>query len=256
MHADRLGHLIADREERVQRGHRVLQDHRDPAAADLLHLLVGFPQQVFALEHHPAADDAGSRRQHAQDGERERALAGTRLADNAQRLAGMNAQRHIVDRPHDTGALGRDVMGGQIFEFEQRRGWHELSGGQSWRSWGSSLTRSQSPRMFADSTINMMQQPGKMVSHQRPTIRLCLPSESINPQAGCGGGTPTPRKDSVASVMMTTPTISVPSTMAELMTLGRMWRRMIVHFEQPATIASRTNSRSFNDSTSPRVTRA
>ena len=56
--------------------------------------------------------------------------------------------------------------------------------------------------------------------------------------------------------MMTTPSISVPSTMAELMTLGRMWRRMIVRLEQPATIARRTNSRSFSDSTSPRMTRA
>src|SRR5438309_2943951 len=95
--------------------------------------------------------------------------------------------------------------------------------------------------MFADSTISMMQQPGKMVSHHRPTIRLCLPSDSISPQAGCGGGTPTPRKDSVASVMMTTPSISVPITTAELITFGRICRRMIVHFEQPATIANRTN---------------
>src|SRR5437879_13857680 len=80
----------------------------------------------------------------------------------------------------------------------------------------------------------MMQMPGSTLSHQRPTIRLCLPSDSISPQAGSGGGTPTPRKDSDASVMMTTPSIKVPSTMAELMTLGRMCRYMIVHFEQPA----------------------
>ena len=69
----------------------------------------------------------GSRRQHAQDGERERALAGSRLADNAQGLAGMDAQRHIVDPPHDTGALGRDVVGRKVFELEQRRGRHKLS---------------------------------------------------------------------------------------------------------------------------------
>ncbi len=31
---------------------------------------------------------------------------------------------------------------------------------------------------------------------------------------------------------------------------------MIVHLEHPATIARRTNSRSFNDKTSPRMTRA
>ena len=78
----------------------------------------------------------------------------------------------------------------------------------------------------------------------------------MRPHAGFGGGTPTPRKDSAASVTMTTPSISVPRTIAELSTLGRMWRRMIVHFEQPATMASRTKSRSRSDSTSPRITRA
>jgi len=133
-------------------------------------------------------------------------------------------------------------MGGEVLDLQQR--------------WGSSLTRSQSPRMLAESTISMMQQPGSTLSHQRPTIKLCLPSESISPQAGWGGGTPTPRNDSVASAMITTPSSREPSTMAVLRMFGRMWRSMIVNFEQPATIARRTNSRSFKDSTSPRVTRA
>jgi len=37
---------------------------------------------------------------------------------------------------------------------------------QSWRSCGSSLTRSQSPSRFAARTIITMQTPGKTVSHQ------------------------------------------------------------------------------------------
>ena len=49
--------------------------------------------------------------------------------------------------------------------------------------------------------------------------------------------------------MMTTPSISVASTMAELMTFGRIWRHMMTRREQPATMARRTNSRSFSDST-------
>ena len=36
----------------------------------------------------------------------------------------------------------------------------------SWRSCGSSFTRSQSPRRLAESTMSMMQVPGKTVSHQ------------------------------------------------------------------------------------------
>ena len=44
--------------------------------------------------------------------------------------------------------------------------------------------------------------------------------------------------------------------MAEFSTLGRMCLRMIVRLEQPATMARRTKSRSFSESTSPRMTRA
>ena len=91
VHPDRLGHLVADGEQRVERGHRVLQDHGDALAAHAAHLGVGFLEQVLALEQHPAAGDAGGRRQEAQDGERQRALAGAGLADDAQRLAGVDA---------------------------------------------------------------------------------------------------------------------------------------------------------------------
>src|ERR671935_156570 len=55
----------------------------------------------------------------------------------------------------------------------------------------------------------------------------------MRPHAGFGGGTPTPRNDSAASVTMTMPSISVARTTAELTTFGRMWRFMIVRLEQP-----------------------
>ena len=41
MDEQRLHHLLADRQDRVERGHRLLEDHRDVAAAHLAHLLVG-----------------------------------------------------------------------------------------------------------------------------------------------------------------------------------------------------------------------
>jgi hypothetical protein len=89
VHADRLADLIADREQRVQRGHRVLQDHGDALAADAAHLAIGFIEQVVALEHHPPADDPRGRRQQAQDGQSQRAFAGSRLADDAEGFAGV-----------------------------------------------------------------------------------------------------------------------------------------------------------------------
>src|SRR6185503_5450950 len=131
---------------------------------------------------------------------------------------GAEAERHVVDGTDHARALLGHVVRGEALQRQQRLG----HGAHSWRSCGSSFTRSQSPSRLADSTISMMQMPGSTVSHQCPTIRPCLPSDIIRPQAGLGGGTPTPRNDSAASVTITTPSISVPSTVAELTTLGRM----------------------------------
>ena len=50
----RLHHLLADRQDRVERGHRLLEDHRDVAAADLAHLFRGEVEQV-----RPSNSDAG-----------------------------------------------------------------------------------------------------------------------------------------------------------------------------------------------------
>ena len=56
VHLDRLDELLADLVEGVQRGERVLEDHRDLVAADLAQLVVGHLDQVRALEHDPAGD--------------------------------------------------------------------------------------------------------------------------------------------------------------------------------------------------------
>ena len=56
VHADRLGHLVADGEQRVERGQRVLQDHRDPLAPDrAASRWSDFVEEVVALEADLAA---------------------------------------------------------------------------------------------------------------------------------------------------------------------------------------------------------
>ena len=120
MHADRFGDLIADGEQRIQRCHRILQDHGDPLAAHVPHLAVGLAYQVLALEHHRAADDLRRGGQHAQDGQRQRALAGAGFADDAERLAGVDAQRHVIDRAYHAGSLLRDVVRREVVDLEQR----------------------------------------------------------------------------------------------------------------------------------------
>ena len=54
MLAEQLAELEADREDRVQRRQRVLEDHRDPVGPHLAALLVGQLQQVDALVEHLA----------------------------------------------------------------------------------------------------------------------------------------------------------------------------------------------------------
>ena len=82
----RLGDLAVDAEQRVQRGHRVLQDHRD-LAADVAHLALAQHREVLAGELNPAADDARRRRQQADDRLAQRGLAAAAFADHAERLA-------------------------------------------------------------------------------------------------------------------------------------------------------------------------
>src|SRR5207249_9837453 len=66
---------------------RILQDHRDRAAADPLHLVVGLLQEIVAVEEDRAADDARGRPRHeADDAQARHALARAGLADEAERL--------------------------------------------------------------------------------------------------------------------------------------------------------------------------
>ena len=121
VHPDRLRHLVADREQRVQRGHRVLQDHGDALAAHAAHLGVGFLQQVLALEHHPcrwrcappAAAGAGwSAPACSCPSPTRRRCPGSRRA-SMRRLT-------LFDRAHHARALRRDVVGREVLELEQR----------------------------------------------------------------------------------------------------------------------------------------
>src|SRR5215831_5698583 len=245
---DGLGQLLADREHRIERGLRILQNHRDLAAADLAHLRGRALEDILAVEQHLALDGASAALgQQAHQGERRHALAAARLAHQAQHLAAAQREAHAVDRLDH--AAPQEEVGVQVADLEDRRLAH------SCRSLGSSRSRSQSPNRLTDSTSKVMAMPGISATHQASASRP-RPSEIIMPQVGVGGGMPAPRKLSEASAMMTTPMFSVTRTMKVLSTLGRMWVSMMRSAEQPRTLASATKSRCLSVSTSPRMTRA
>jgi hypothetical protein len=60
-----LGNLGIDAEQRIERRHRVLQDHGDRAPAQTSHLALALPGKVRAVEADLPADDTRSRRQQA-----------------------------------------------------------------------------------------------------------------------------------------------------------------------------------------------
>jgi hypothetical protein len=77
--------LIADREQRIERGHRVLQDHRDLAAPHLPELVLRQRMDRAAVETDVAGDASGLRQRADQCGA-ERGLAAARFTGDADDL--------------------------------------------------------------------------------------------------------------------------------------------------------------------------
>ena len=99
---DRLADLGADRHDRVQRGHRLLEDHRDLVAADVAHLGFAERHEILAVDLDRAADDASRRVRHqAQQRQRGHRLAAAGLADDRQGFRAAHRERDVVDRLDD-----------------------------------------------------------------------------------------------------------------------------------------------------------
>ena len=90
--------LAADRNHRVERRHRLLKDHRHGGGAQLPQAPVAGGEQFFADQLDAAAGwHQRTLLQQAHHGERGDRLAGSALADHAQRLACVYPERDAVD---------------------------------------------------------------------------------------------------------------------------------------------------------------
>ena len=99
---DGLRDLVADREHGVQRRHRILEDHRHLAAAEVAKLLLRHRQEVLPLVQRLAGGDAAGRhRRQPEHGEHRHALARSGLADDAEHLAGIQVVADPGDRADD-----------------------------------------------------------------------------------------------------------------------------------------------------------
>ena len=116
----RFHHLLADRKDRIERGHRLLENHRDVAAALLAHLLFGKLEQVLSFKQDlPLGDPAGLGEQ-AHDRERRDRLAAAGFPDHGDDLAAID---RIGDAFHcaDRAARGLEPHM-QVAHLEQGRG--------------------------------------------------------------------------------------------------------------------------------------
>ena len=93
MHDERLGDELEHRHARVQAGVRILE-HELHVTAELAQALAGRRGDVVAAK----ADRAGERVDATQDRPAGRGLARSALADEAERLALGDGERHVVDR--------------------------------------------------------------------------------------------------------------------------------------------------------------
>src|SRR5436190_3670283 len=98
----RLRDLIADREHRIQRRRRLLEDERDLRSADRLHLALARRGEVAALEAHAAGRDASRRLDETENRQRRHRFAAARLADEAERFPGLDVEADVVDHGHWT----------------------------------------------------------------------------------------------------------------------------------------------------------
>ena len=118
----RLGDLLLDRVQRIERGHRLLEHHGDAVAADLAQLaLGGAPTSSWPLKRMlPRGMAARPDRAELQDRQRRHRLAGAGFADQRQRLALADIERDAFDRRD---RVPPRVEGdGEIADRERRRG--------------------------------------------------------------------------------------------------------------------------------------
>ena len=191
MRAQGLGDLLADGEHRIERGHRLLEHHRDAGAADALHARVrrGASGPAPSNRTLPAGDARRRLRQQAHDGQRGDALAAAGFADDAEDLARREVE---ADTPRSRSPRRARSRNATVRP----------------RSRAGSLLHSQ-PRIehVAQAVAEQIEaQHGRpsaatpgMVMIQGASRMYCRPSAMMLPQVGVGGTAPRPRKLSVAS---------------------------------------------------------
>ncbi len=175
MRPDHLGDLIADAIHGVQRGHRVLEHHRDLLAADVAQLVVVEPVELTAAVGDRTGDPGVRGAGEPGDRLRGNTFARTGLADDGQHLARLQLERDPADGLHDT------VFGGEadreIVDLED--GAHAGAASPS-RIRGSSTAYAKST-IVLNSTMKNAPNSVTPISGGRSRLRIASPAYSPTP---------------------------------------------------------------------------
>ena len=104
---DDVRDLASHRQDRVELGARIGDDHGELAAQNGAVGLVVEARQVAAVEQHLAPLDDSRRRHQSHRGARQRGLSRPRFADQADELAGRDGEVDALQRAHRLGPIGR-----------------------------------------------------------------------------------------------------------------------------------------------------
>ena len=252
MRLEGLDDLVAHPHHRVERGHRLLEDHADLAAAQVLHRLLVEARAGRGRR-------AGSRRQ-----------SGFTAFGSSPITAWA-----IIDLPEPDSPTTHSVSPGAIVSEtsstamravgQRRQGERQpLDGEDGWLASfitrapcarrGLSASFSPSPTRLSASTVRKIARPGKKLIHQASSRRVRPAPDHVAPAHQVGS--PRPRKESEDSSRIAEPTISEPITMIGDMVLGSTWLKMMRGVDWPMVTAACTYSRVLSDRTSPRTSRA
>src|SRR5215468_2174113 len=241
-----LGDLKADRLHRVERGHRLLEDHRYLVATNVTHRFLGQCEQFFAGELDRAFDPAQAGWREPHDGKCGDTLARTGFADYCDSFFRRDIEGEIAHDGHPAAPYAERRR--ETRDGEQRRGHRALE-------LGSEASRSASPSRLRPSTTAKMARLGNTASHQASRM-FSKPSRIMPPQVAAGGGTPNPIKLSEASVRMAEASHNELITTTSEIMLGSICRVMMRNGPQPYERLASTNSRSRSVMVGARATRA
>ena len=161
MRLEHLGDLVADPHQRIERRHRLLENHRDPAAAHVLHVAFGEAEKVAPFEQDSPA--SGCTCVAASPSARERSSTCRSPIHRRRRRSRPASGRSETPRRHKAGRHRRAARSSGP-DRDSGAGGHDQR--PSFARRGLSASLRPSPTRLSASTVRRIASPGNNVIHQ------------------------------------------------------------------------------------------